>query len=48
MGKSKARLEKDDAEKAFVTRDELEQFSLDIQKKFNDFALIRLKRIYNF
>jgi hypothetical protein len=38
MGKSKAGHEKDDAEQAFVTCEELEQFSLDIQKKFDNFA----------
>jgi hypothetical protein len=39
MGKSEAVLEKDNAEQAFITREELEQFRLDIQNKFNDFAL---------
>jgi hypothetical protein len=38
MGKSEAVLEKDNAEQAFITREELEQFRLDIQNKFNDFA----------
>jgi hypothetical protein len=43
MGTSKASLEKDDAEQAFVTCEELEQFSLDIQKKFDDFASGKIK-----